>query len=180
MLGCDDNFNSKCRPLIEDIIKRRKTVVVSQLVILETIHAIRSRVTETMLAKSKVDEFTRIIRKFSKQNKIAIVVLDKTIAEYYSVVLDKLKTYYGKIGFEPFCNICQRSYFVQNKSNLCPSCNGNLGSLGKRRYRGLGPADIEHAYFAHFNDVSTFYSTDKSFSDLSNDSDFGSITFVMP
>ena len=180
MLGYNDNFNSKCKPLIEDINKRRKTVVVSQPVLLETIHVIRDQVTETTLAKSKVDEFIRIIHKFSKQNKIVIAVLDKTIAEHYSVVLDKLKTYYGEVGFKPFCKICDRHYFVRNTSGLCPSCNGNLGSFGKRCYRGLGHVDIEHAYFAYHSGVSTFYSTDKSFSDLSDDPDFSSITFVMP
>jgi len=47
----------------------------------------------------------------------------------------------------------------------------------KYRYKALGHADIEHAYFALYSSAVLFYSTDTSFEDLRNDSDFGSMGF---
>ena len=69
-------------------------------------------------------------------------------------------------------------YDVQHTINRCPKCKNTLAENTQYKYKGLGHSDIEHAYFAVYARVSTFYSTDKSFNALADDSDFSSMTII--
>ena len=52
------------------------------------------------------------------------------------------------------------------------------GTIKNRGYRALGHADIEHAYLADYGGAREFHTTDLSFRDLDGDPDFG-VKFVV-
>lgn len=194
MLGQDDNFYNVCKPLIEDIEHRRRVAVVSYLTVMESIHAIRRRVAivslpaesgrtisqRETLARNCVNKFVKFVGSLSIQKKIIIVRPTQSIATHHLAVLNKLKTIFGRVDLNLYCTNCQRRYLVQRHSDNCPSCGGSLTYSNRYEYRGLSHADIAHAYFARYGGASLFYSTDKSFDDLSDDPDFlGSIAFTV-
>ena len=194
MLGLDDNFYSVCKPLIEDIEHGRCVAVVSYLTIMESIHAIRRRIAivslpagsgrtisqREALARNCANRFVEFVGSLSAQKKIIIVRPTQNIATHQLAVLNKLKTIFGRVDLNLHCTNCQRRYLVQKHSDRCPTCGGSLTHSNRYEYKGLSHADIAHAYFARYGGASLFYSTDKSFDDLSDDPDFlGSIAFTV-
>ncbi len=167
-LGSQDHFYSVCKPLITDIENGRKTAVVSYLILMETIHVLRTKIAKsksmgddtsihqkTNVINETVNQFIEWIDSLAKQQKIVFAETDKNILDHYSIIFKKLRNYFG---------------------NLIPPSPDNASSK-KFEYKGLNHNDIEHAYFAMYSKAPTFYSTDKSFSDLLQDPDFSSITF---
>ena len=194
MLGRNDNFYSICKPLIEDIEHKRRVAVVSYLTIMESIYAIRKKVASgssstgsstnaaqrETLTRNYVNEFVKLIERLSAQEKIIIMRPSQSIVAHHSAVLSKLKTIFGQIKLNLYCANCKRRQPVQKHSDSCPACGGSLTPSNCYEYKGLGHADIEHAYFARYGGASTFYSTDQSFDDLSGDLDFsGLVTFIV-
>ena len=90
--------------------------------------------------------------------------------------MNKLYKHIGEAMLDLHCNTCGRKYSVP-KVSPCPGCGNPLTPNNNYRYRGLGSADIEHAYFAIYEGASTFYTTDQSFNALRKDPDFNSINF---
>ena len=194
MLGHSDNFYSVCKPLIEDIERKRCVAIVSYLTIMESIYAIRKRVAGRIsstgsgtsvsqretLTRNCVNKFVKLIDSLTIQKKIIIIRPNQSITAHHSAVLSKLKTIFGRIRLNLHCANCERRHLVQTHSDNCPACSGPLTPSNRYEYKGLGHADIEHAYFARYGRALTFYSTDKSFDDLSGDQDFtGLVTFVV-
>lgn len=194
MLGHNDNFYSVCKPLIEDVKRKRRVAIVSHLTIMESIYAIRKRVAarssyvgngtnisqRESLTKNYVNKFVKLVERLSAQEKIIIIRPNQSITAHHSAVLSKLKIIFGRIRLNLHCSNCERRYLVQKHSDNCPACGGSLTYSDCYEYRGLGHADIEHAYFAKYGGASIFYSTDKSFDDLSDNQDFsGLVTFVV-
>ena len=189
MLGSADLFYCVCKPLIDDIENGRKIVLVTHLVIMETIYALRRRLVEknisgtndTDVLTTEVEEyvvkFIRLVARLSEQEKIIIPRPSSSISDLSSVVANTLRRYFGQISRERHCTRCQRKYPIKDLSSECPSCNGPLEPSRKYKYKGLSHVDIEHAYFARSFNASTFYTTDASFNDLSRDADFSLITF---
>ena len=132
------------------------------------------------LTKTCVNKFVNLVKRLYIQEKITIIRPSQSIAAHHSAVLSKLKTIFGRIRLNLHCENCRRRYLVQTHSDNCPTCGGSLTHSDHYEYKGLGHADIEHAYFAKYGGASIFYSTDKSFDDLSVNRDFsGLVTFVV-
>lgn len=186
-----DIFHESCKPLIEDIIDGRRAAVISLLTILESIHVIRRAVIENKrvpkdsasqptlqaTAKKRVNDFIRLITSLQNSHRLIMADYDKGIREHYSAVLNKLSRHFGDAMLDLHCNACGRKYPVLSKASPCPDCGSPLTPNNNYRYRGLGSADIEHAYFAIYGRASTFYTTDQSFDALRKDPDFNSINF---
>ena len=192
MLGDKDDYYSVCKPLIENIETRKKIAIVSYLTIMETVHALRRRIVEKSdftgpdrsecmskipTVKSQIKEFIRRINELSKQQKIIIPRPSTKISEHHSTALKKLNNYFGRIRPMAICPYCEKGYVGRDAENKCPSCGNNHNSINKYQYKGLGHADIEHAYLARSSNAPLFYSTDTSFSELNGDPDFGSMSF---
>lgn len=186
-----DVFHESCKLLIEDIVNGKCTAVISVLTILESIHVIRRTVIEnkrvprdsmsqsTLLttAKRRVNDFVQLITSLQNSHRLIMADCGKDIGEHYSSVLGKLSRHFGEAMLDLHCNACGRKYPVPSKSSPCPGCGNPLTPSNNYRYRGLGSADIEHAYFAIYGGASTFYTTDQSFDALKMDPDFDLINF---
>ncbi len=192
MLGSQDGFYSTCKPLIEDIESKKVVAVFSYLTMLETIHTLRRRKIEKSSftggsrseceskkapAEVIVRDFVRVIRELSSQQKILIPRPKMTLFDHHSTVVRKIKQYFGYIRTMSYCPICESGYVKRDEKIKCPSCGDEKESLKKYQYKALGHADLEHAFCAKYANVPVFYSTDKSFSDLNGDPDFGSMRF---
>lgn len=192
MLGDKDDYYPVCKPLIENIETRKKIAIVSYLTIMETIHALRRRIVEKSdftgdskdecrskipIVKNVIKEFIRRVNELSKQKKIIIPRPSTKISEHHSTALKKLNNYFGRVRPMNICPYCKKCYVGRNAKNECISCNNKLDSINVYQYKGLGHADIEHAFLAHNSNTTSFYSTDTSFNDLKGDPDFGSMSF---
>ncbi len=196
MLGEKDGYYASCKPLIEDIESKRKIAVVSHLVIIEAIHVLRQRIIEKSrfagddrterdriidVANAIVGKFVSMAVKLSKEKKIIIARPDRKIHEHHCTVMKKMKGYFGHVRTVSMCPYCEKGRVGREDQNVCPSCKNSRKPLSRHQYKALGHADIERAYFASYHSVPLFCSTDKSFRDLKNDSDFGRTTFqVIP
>lgn len=186
-----DIFHESCKPLIEDVVDGKRAAVISLLTILESIHVIRRVVIENKrvpkdsaspstlqaTAKRRVNDFIRLITSLQNSHRLIMADYDKGIREHYGAVLDKLSRHFGEAMLDLHCSACGRKYPVPSKASPCPGCGNLLTPNNNYRYRGLGSADIEHAYFAIYGEASTFYTTDQSFNALRKDPDFNSIDF---
>ena len=95
--------------------------------------------------------------------------------------MKKLSNRVGYVRVKSICPYCEKGRVNRDHENKCPSCNNTQESVKKYQYKGLGHADIEHAYFALYDFVSFFYSSDTSFKDLIKDPDFRTINFeILP
>ena len=196
MLGEKDGYYANCRPLIEDIESKEKIAVVSHLVIIEAIHVLRLRVTEKSRfagddsterdrimgeANALASKFVSVLVRLSEEQKIIIARPDRKIHEHHHTVMKKMRRYFGRVRTVNICPYCEKGRVGREDRNVCPSCKSSRKPLSRHQYKALGHADIEHAYFASYSSVPLFYSTDRSFLDLKNDSDFGRMAFrVIP
>lgn len=148
--------------LIEMIYSKKNVVVVSDLILLETIHVIRRKIAENTSddhaviqdkINTRINEFLNIIREMSKNEQVLITRPNLSVANHHARVLKKFVKYCGQL------RIVTRN------------------STKKNNYKGLGHVDFEHAFFAQSHDVQEFYSGDTSFEDLKDDSDFKDICF---
>ena len=192
MLGDKDAYYAHCKPLVENVENRKKIAVVSYLVIIEVIHVLRQRITEKSKfvgdgrierdgiiarANALVVEFISIIDTLSKEQKIIIARSGQKIHEHHHTVMKKMVGYFGHVRTVSVCPSCKKRWAGRESQNNCPSCKSGHRLPSKYQYKALGHADMEHAYLARCSSVPLFYSTDKSFGDLRNDSDFGQTIF---
>lgn len=85
--------------------------------------------------------------------------------------------YFGYIRTMSHCPYCEKGKVSKDSDNKCPSCNKKFDSIKQYQYKGLGHADLEHAYLAKHSHITDFYSSDKSFKDLIGDPDYNTINF---
>ena len=191
MLGEEDRFYHSCKPLIEDIEQDRCVAVVSYLIIMESIYAIRRRLTERFrwdgadasakeaLVEERSKKFIDFITELSGRKKIMIVMPEESVAKHHSAILKKLRSLSGYVKLEFYCKECREQYPIHGSTSACRVCGSNIRDR-RYKYRGLGHADIEHAYLAVHSRASKLYSTDKGFTALADDPDFASVDFVWP
>lgn len=192
MLGTQDDFYSLCKPLIDDVESGTTTVVVSYLILLETIFTIERRITEKfpcvddsaekrLEIKEKIQttirEFVRYIVKLSKEKKIIVPRSSKNITDHHKEVLEKMQNYFGYVRIRNECTICGKGTVKRNDQPKCPNCQHEIEKIQRYQYKGLGHADLEHAFLAKNSNSKKFFSSDKSFKDLVSDSSFSTIDF---
>lgn len=196
MLGSNDDYYPLCKPLIDNIEDGKKIAIISYLILMETIHVLRTKVikktpfdgdtrkdcdSKKPNAENIIKDFMRIINEFSKQKKILLIRPRETITDHHSRVLRKLRNYFGYIRPMSICPYCTNGYASRGSNNECPSCGKPLESIKQYQYKGLGHTDLEHAVLARQGSCSSFYSSDTSFKDLTGDPDFGALMFkVIP
>ena len=191
-MGTKDDYFPLCKPLIDVIIRGEKTAIVPYVVILETIHTLRSKLTQELnfdgdsrdhcdskkpIVEGIIKDFVRAIREFSKDGKIIIPRLRTPLSEHHATILKKIRNYFGYVRVMGFCPYCEDGHVDRDSKNSCPSCGCNRDSIRKYNYKGLGHVDIEHAYLAKNTNTNTFYSTDTSFRNLQGDTEFNPIEF---
>ncbi|MGH9998260.1 MAG: hypothetical protein ACRD90_00135, partial [Nitrosopumilaceae archaeon] len=177
-----------------DIESGKKVVVISYMVLLETIHTLRRKIPEylnfegesRMTCDSKkpmvheaTNRFVETIKELSRQRKLMIVRPPLTMSEHHSTVLKKIKNYFGYIRPMSHCPYCKKGKVDRDSKNECPVCHKEHDSIKKYEYKGLGHADLEHAFLAKSSGTPVFYSTDKSFNNLNGDKDFTSLQFII-
>ena len=169
MRGSSDRFFESAKRLVDDVILGKKVVVVSYVVILETIHALRRRITENYKSERSPDDthhaqirntIDRIIQVFLSSvcnlaRKGHVVLIDPSVSmtDHHALILHKMTQYFGHIR--------------AGRPNRTP----------EYRYMGLGHVDFEHAFLAKLYNVRTFYSSDLSFEHLDGDDDFKDMRF---
>ena len=123
MLGSTDHFYTVCKPLIDDVEHGRCVGVVSYLNIMETIHALRTKISSNKkYIESEVDpsqretfvnnycvEFLQIMNTLLVQKKIRIVRPNTSIGDHHYFVLNKLKRVFGQIVRNLYCDRCDRT-----------------------------------------------------------------------
>ena len=192
MRGNSDKFFLQAQKLINKVLAGEKVAVVSQLVLLETIHALRQKIAENSPHAGSTSEkygkiqrqIGRIVRDFlntiyamARDGKILIVKPNVSVATHHARVLKKSIDYFGYLRTISVCPYCKSGWVGRQARNACGHCGHAVNSIQKYSYKGLGHADLEHAFFALSNHVSEFHSADKSFDELNHDSDFKSIRF---
>ena len=168
--GSADRFFGSAKELVDDVILGRKVVVVSYVVILETIHTLRRRITENYKSERSqdgtprhiqirneidkiTDMFLSLVYDLARKGHILLIEPSVSITDHHVLVLRKMKQYFGRIR------------------------TGSPSRTPEYRYMGLGHADLEHAFLAKLCNVGTFYSSDLSFEHLDNDDDFKDMRF---
>lgn len=194
IIGKNDDYYPVCKPLIDDIEIGNKVAVISHMVLLETIHAIRRKIPENIkfegeskqICDSKntivnvaTNKFVETVKELSKRRKILITRPPITIAEHHATVLKKIKNYFGYIRPISCCPYCSKGRVNRNSKNECPVCHKEHESIKKYEYKGLGHADMEHAFFAKRSGAPVFYTTDKPFENLNGDGDFSPLQFII-
>ena len=165
LFGRSDPFFSQAKALIGKVTSGEKTVVLSHLVIMETIHVLRHKIAKNSRfvdaspgsirnvedqIRKNVDIFVRTVSEFARQRQALIVAPNISLRDHHRSVLDALKRHGGQV---------------------------KTTSGQKYSYKGLGHADLEHVLLAKYSNVREFHSGDKSFEDLKEDSDFKDINF---
>ena len=161
-----DKFFEQCRTTIQKLEENNKIAVISNLAVMETIHAIRKRIADDMrqtedmedaknntMSESKrvVEQFIRYVSRLQDRGNTEMIKPGHAVADHHQRVCSKLYRYAGQIKYI-------------NKSR-------------KYRYAGLGHVDMEHAFLASDAGVGIFCSTDGGFADLEADPDFSHMTF---
>lgn len=179
--------------MIDQIEKRTSIAIVSPLVIAETIHSLRQRISQKTpfegesIEKRKgieqeirheVHEFMKRINQFSKDKKIIIPQPEIKLKEYHHRLLQKTQNYFGYVRVMSNCPYCKNGKVSKESTNKCESCGKEHQSIQQYQYKGLGHADLEHAFLAKDAQVTELHSSDRSFQDLKKDSDFGDINFI--
>ena len=192
MLGSTDEFFPKARLLIDNVCSGKNIAIVSNLVILETIHVLRRKITEnSQYVGSNRENYDNLERQINKKIRIFIgsiiaMANDKkifipkshlSIAAHHSMVLEKSRSYFGYLRTISICSNCKKRSARRSVQDTCKHCNSANDLIHRYDYKGLGHADLEHVFFARSNYVKEFHSADKSFKGLTKDSDFKSINF---
>lgn len=115
----------------------------------------------------------------AKDGKILLVNSSVSIGTHHARVLKKSIGYFGYLRTINICSSCKSGWVGRNTQNTCAHCGHTTNSIQKYNYKGLGHADLEHAFFALSNRVKELHSADKSFNDLKRDSDFKNINFYI-
>ena len=191
MRGKSDKFFPQAKKLVDEVLSGKKIAVMSQLVLLETIHALRQKIAQnspydnrntnkhdiqTQINKT-VQQFLNSVRIMVEDGHVIILNPSASVASHHNRVLQKSVKYFGYLRIIGICPYCENGWVGRHASNTCGHCGHTKNSIKKYNYKGLGHADLEHAFFALSGHATEFYSADKSFMDLKNDSDFDNISF---
>lgn len=165
MLGEKDRLHSKSEELITNIEKRYKIAIVSHLVLMETIHVLRTRIVQKSQVNdgsqinrdvnNATEKFIKLIRDLEISNKIIVAAPHKSIFEHQIYAFNHLRNYFGTKIYSSRRRKHKKQY----------------------RYVGLNHTDIEHACLAMYSKVSEFYSGDLLFEKLFCNPPFNSIRF---
>lgn len=181
ILGPNDPFYKSAKNILEnDIINGTTVGLISMLSLLEIIDVIRKRVTERTnrkLLDSMNEANKKSYIKAESESKISELIDTLTImeekgyiifADFTAIDLKQIvnriysysKAYFGNISKSYFCRICRTPFESYS-------------------YRGLGWIDLMHAYLALNLCADGFMTADKSFKDLTIDSDFSNLKFTI-
>ena len=192
MRGSTDKLFPQARLLIDNVLSGKNTAVVSYLVILETIHVLRRKIAENSQyvgsshenydnleeqINEGINNFIKSVYTMAKDGKILIPKPNLSIAAHHSMVLGKSRNYFGYLRTISTCSRCKKRRAGRKVQDICKHCNHANNLTHRYDYKGLGHADLEHVFFARSNRVKEFHSADKSFTGLTEDSDFKSINF---
>ena len=154
-LGKDDHHYESSRRLIRLIEDGEKRAIVSYLLIMETIHVIRTRIARRLKGSNAariMDEALKTSRKFK---------------EYVTNGVSS-----GKLILTRSDGIPGHDRKVYDK------VSSMKGSIRGEKYQDLGHADVEHAYLADYGGASEFHTLDLGFRALNGDPDFA-VKFVV-
>ena len=142
--------------------KGKKVVYVSDLVVLETISALRRKISSKIKISTKSD--SEVEQKVNE------------ITHAYIATLE---------GFEKEGNIIRKnpsyvSKLYETTLNYLIDYFGSIEKQGRHyRYKGLNHWDIQHALIARSLGAETFYTTDSGFEDLKKLQMFNPMKFVI-
>lgn len=154
-MGAGDHHYQISRDLIELMENGEKRVIVSYLLIMETIYVIRKR----SVQRSKSSDTASTL--------YAARALSDEFKDYVMGGIGK-----GELVLVESDGISGHGRKVFQKAASV------VGSIRKKQYRALGHADIEHAYLADYGGAREFHTMDLSFRDLDGDPDFD-VKFVV-
>ena len=164
-----DRFFGQCQTMIQKLKENNRIMVISNLAVMETIHAIRKRIADDMrqtkemegaknsiMSESQgiIEQFVLYVSRLLNRGNMEMIKPGHAVADHHRRVCSKMYRYAGQIKYN-------------NKSR-------------KYRYAGLGHVDMEHAFLASDAEVDIFCSTDGGFADLEADPDFSHMTFDIP
>ena len=155
-LGEADHHHEISKYLVGLVEKGEKRAVVSYLLIMEATHVIRRRVVQRSKNLDPVHSLNAAMKVSSR------------FTDYVNNGLDT-----GRLILARSDGIACHDQQVFKKMS---SVQGEI--RGKRDYRELGHADIEHAYLADYGGALEFHTKDRSFKDLDLDPDF-TVKFVV-
>ena len=161
----NDRFARPSKKLFDSLISNNgRIVVMSHVVLLETIHVLRRKI---------VGALDRTVEEKQVQSVAASKCTD-AIAEFIKYVsgMDE----YGKLEFYT-PDLRLNDYREQILLEISRQPISVKITSKRYLYSGLGPADIEHAHLARRAGVSTFYTTDSSFECLHKDPEFSRVSF---
>ena len=177
IIGQTDRHFPFSSSIIEKMERGEFQVILSKLVIMETIDVIRKRITQYerytgILDDTKRDEIKRKINeKISKfisattewEHDNKILMSDGTLS-YEDFIHDSflyIFSYWGSIREEWKCGSC--------KADLTPN---------RYLYKGLGQYDFQHVRIAKVLNASEFFTTDKAFNELNSSGKFTPMVFT--
>ena len=172
MRGNTDKLFPQAQLLIDNVLSGKNIAVVSYLVILETIHVLRRKITENSpyvgssrenydnleeQINKKVDNFIKSVYTMAKDGKILIPKPSLSIAAHHSMVLGKSKSYFGYLRTVSTCSQCKTKRARRRSAqDVCIHCNRANSLTHRYDYKGLGHADLEHIFFARSSRVKEF------------------------
>ena len=148
--------------LIDKVYKGKKVVYVSDLVVLETISALRRKISSKIKISTESD--SEVEKKICEIVDTYLAMLKKLESE--GTVIRKNPSYVSKLYETALHYLID--YF------------GSIEKHGKYyRYKGLNHWDIQHALIARSLGAETFYTTDSGFEELKKLQTFNSMKFVI-
>ena len=187
MRGDSDLLFPKARMLIQDIRSGKSVAIFTTLLLMETIHVLRAKIAANTSysnlnnyeairnqTNTTIQTFIGSLYSMEQNGEIIWVHPNSSLDAHHERVLGKLISGHNRIRTISICPYCKDGRVERYAQNLCRHCNHSQQSIKKYNYKGLGHTDLEHAYIALSHNVKKFYSADRSFEDLENDSDFKS------
>ena len=160
-----DKFSAACEPLFDRAERGLDTVVVSHLVMAETMHALRNLTTRnfsptgdrtsdyaSMQArwKSEEEKFLEYVETLTHGENAVNAGSKESVSDHHRRVFYTLRGHSGRV---------------------------TGGGKHVYRYAGLSHADVEHAHLALYAGAAKFYSTDRDFASLNDDPAFAGVSF---
>ena len=172
MRGSTDKLFPQALLLIDNVLSGKNIAVVSYGVILETIHVLRRKITENSQyvgsnrenydnlegqINKKINNFINSIYAMAKDGKILMPKPNLSVTTHHSRVLEKSRSYFGYLRTISTCSRCKKRRAQRSAQDICEHCNRANNLTHRYNYKGLGHADLEHVFFAHFSRVKEFH-----------------------
>ena len=166
---------TKCIAIVSDIIMAEAIHNLRQIWINETKYTSSDKehvekVKSGAEAKIK-DYFTKPMEKMQRDGKVLMETPSIDNIELHNKILQKMKNYPGVTRTVDTCPKCG-TQLNNNFKNTCKKCKNQIKPKQVYKYKGLGYADLMHAYTAHLLKVDILYSFDTGFKGLQTDKDF--------